>query len=77
MAFYNKPCGNLYSRNLKEIYHDKKLWDGSYYKNNVMPLLKISGTCVNCKNLFKELIKSKEFKFICPVRKLAKEDIYG
>ncbi len=76
MAFYNKPCGNLYSQTLKEIWHDKKLWNGTYYRKNILPLLKKFGSCVYFNKSFKQLIKTKKFKFICLMCKYKTEDFY-
>ncbi|OGZ32441.1 MAG: hypothetical protein A2V69_02375 [Candidatus Portnoybacteria bacterium RBG_13_40_8] len=76
MAFYNKPCGNLYSQTLKEIWYDKKLWDSTYYRKNILPLLKKFGSCVYFNKTFKQLIRNRKFKFICPMCKYKTEDLY-
>lgn len=74
MAFYNKPCGNLYPQTLAEIWNDEKLWDGSYYKQNVLPLFEKYGGCVQFGGQFKRLIDSGKFKFACLMCKLKAEN---
>lgn len=76
MAFYNKPCGNLYHQTLQEIWHDKKLWDGTYYKKNVLPLFKKFGGCVDFGKSFKNLIRSRRFKFVCLMCKFKNYELY-
>src|SRR3989339_220684 len=65
MAFYNRPCGNLYEKSLKDIWYDKKLWNGEYYQQNVMPLINKYKSCINFGKKFKDIIKKKNYKFVC------------
>ena len=65
MAFYDRPCGNLYEKNLKDIWYDQKLWNGEYYQQNVMPLINKYKSCVNFGKKFANTIKERNYKFVC------------
>ncbi len=74
MAFYHRPCGNLNLQTLTEIWTDPKLWNGHYYKQNVLPLFKKFGGCVCFNDNFKKQIDSGKFKFACLMCKLKTEN---
>ena len=74
MAFYGKPCGNLYQQTLTEIWRDRKLWDGGYYRDNVLPYFKKCGGCVDYGKDFKELLAEK-YQFVCLMCKFKVENI--
>lgn len=74
MAFYGLPCGNLYRQTLADIWNDKRLWDGSYYRRNVLPQFAKFGGCVRFNKRFQKIVKGGEFSFLCLMCKLKAEN---
>ncbi len=74
MASYNRPLGNLYQASIKDIWQEKKFWNGTYYKKEVLSLFKKFGGCVNYPS-FSHLIKSNQYKFVCLCRKFSILDL--
>lgn len=74
MVAYDKPLANLHERNIKEIWNDEALWDGTYYDRNVLPLFSEFGGCVNYPT-FSYLVKSKKYSFVCLCRKFTLEGL--
>lgn len=74
MAAYKRMLSNLHKNTLKEIWENKKLWDGSYYTTEALPLFKEFGGCVNYPS-FSHLIKSGKYSFVCLCRKFSLEEL--
>lgn len=64
MAAIGASIGNLFDSSLTDIWQDKRLWDGSYYKKNVLLLIERYGTCVNFGQNFKQVLM-RGYKPVC------------
>jgi len=73
LASYNKPIANLFSVSIKDIWNNKKLWDG-YWKELSTLFDKCGGYCVNFKQAF-NIKNYRKFDFVCPLRKFHPSDV--
>lgn len=74
MAAYDLPLGNLYEKNLRDIWENEDLWNEGYYKKNVEPLMKKYSSCVAYTN-FPHLVESGKYRFICLCKKLGVSEV--
>ena len=77
MASCQSPCGNLFEKSLSAIWQDEKLWSGYYYEQNVRPLIKRFGSCVDFGPAFRNNL-DKGYKPVCLMCKYRVEEFdYG
>lgn len=75
MDFVGKPCGNIFQQSLAEIWEDPKLWDQTYFRENVEPLFRDCGSCVSFTESIRRLVESGKYRFVCPIRKYRLDDL--
>ena len=73
MAAYKKPFGNLHKQSLKQLWEDKRLWEGEFYQRQIESLFQKVGGCVNYP-MFSELLKNG-YEFVCLCRKFSIKEV--